>query len=237
MDRTKDKVIELQGACYAYDGEIALRYIDLDVYRHEAVSLMGGNGCGKSTLIRMLNGLIFPEEGKYIYEGREITAKKMQDNKFSKWFHQQVGYVFQNSDAQLFCATVEDEIQFGPLQMGLSEEEAAERTEDVIRLLELSKLRNRAPYHLSGGEKRKTALACVLSMNPKVLILDEPLAGLDQKTQEWLVDFLVRLRDSGKTIITATHNERFAERLSDRIVEMNEDHRIERIRSVRQDLG
>jgi cobalt/nickel transport system ATP-binding protein len=140
-----------------------------------------------------------------------------------------MGFVFQNADVQLFCGSVEEEIDFGPRQMGLSEEEIKRRREDVIRLLQIDHLRGRAPYHLSGGEKRKVAVACILSMNPQVLVLDEPLAGLDRKTQEWLTGFLLDLKDAGKTMVIATHNDELAHLLADRIVYMNEEHEIERI--------
>ena len=218
--------IDLKQACYAYEGHIALRYIDLQIQRGETVVLQGPNGCGKSTLLRLLNGLLFPEEGSFSFDGKEITEKAMKDPLFSRSFHQRVGFIFQNADIQLFCGSVEDEIAFGPRQMGLPEAEVQQRTEDCIRLLGLEKLRERPPYHLSGGEKRKTAVACVLSMNPEVLVMDEPLAGLDSRTQKWLEGFLLDLKKAGKTMILSTHNDRLAETLADRIVYMNEEHEI-----------
>lgn len=116
-----------------------------------------------------MNGIIFPSEGHYLYKGHEITEKALKDRQFAKWFHQQMGYVFQNADTQLFCGSVEEEVAFGPIQMGLSEAEVRERTEDCLRLFGIEKLRERPPYHLSGGEKRKVSLACILSLNPEVL--------------------------------------------------------------------
>ncbi|MCH5343427.1 MAG: ABC transporter ATP-binding protein [Acetatifactor sp.] len=219
-------MIELDRVCFAYDGQIALRYVSLCVCKRECVALMGDNGCGKSTLLKLVNGLIFPEEGRFFFHGREITEETLKDSRFSKWFHQKMGFVFQNSDIQLFCGSVWEEIAFGPRQMGLSEEEVVVRVEDVISLLKLEKLRDRAPYHLSGGEKRKTALACILSMNPEVLVLDEPLAGLDRRTREWLTDFLMELKEAGKTLLISTHDEEFARRLADRLVIMSEEHEI-----------
>ena len=118
-------------------------------------------------------------EGEYLYKGHAITEKALKDRKFAKWFHQQMGYVFQNADTQLFCGSVEEEIAFGPVQMGLSDAEVHERTEDCLKLFGIEKLRERPPYHLSGGEKRKVSLACIISLNPEVLILDEPTNGLD----------------------------------------------------------
>ncbi len=224
-------LFSLDNVCFAYEGHIALRYITLDVARGETVVLQGSNGCGKSTLLKLLNGLVYAEEGTYKFDGDVIDEKSLKDNVFSKRFHQRVGFIFQNSDVQLFCGNVEEEISFGPRQMGLSEEEVKRRTDDVIALLGIEDLRERAPYHLSGGEKRKVAIACILSMNPEALVLDEPLAGLDRKTQEWLVGFLLDLKKAGKTLIVSTHNDELAHTLADRLVVIGDDHSIESITS------
>ena len=224
-------LFSLDNVCFAYEGHIALRYITLDVARGETVVLQGSNGCGKSTLLKLLNGLVYAEEGTYKFDGDVIDEKSLKDNVFSKQFHQRVGFIFQNSDVQLFCGNVEEEISFGPRQMGLSEEEVKRRTDDVIGLLGIEDLRERAPYHLSGGEKRKVAIACILSMNPEALVLDEPLAGLDRKTQEWLVGFLLDLKKAGKTLIVSTHNDELAHTLADRLVVIGDDHNIESITS------
>ena len=219
-------MIELKNVCYAYGNEIALRYINLNIQKGESVIIQGPNGCGKSTLIKILNGIIFPMEGSYTYEDHEITEKALKDSRFAKWFHQQMGYVFQNADTQLFCGSVEEEIAFGPVQMGLSEAEIKKRTEDCLHLFGLEKLRERPPYHLSGGEKRKVSLACILSLNPEVLILDEPLAGLDEKTQDMLVEFLQSFHNAGKTLIMITHNRQLAETIGTRFACMNEEHEL-----------
>ncbi|MBQ1550255.1 MAG: ABC transporter ATP-binding protein [Clostridia bacterium] len=224
-------MFSLDNVCFAYEGHIALRYITLDVARGETIVLQGSNGCGKSTLLKLLNGLVYAEEGTYRFDGDVINEKSLKDNIFSKKFHQRVGFIFQNSDVQLFCGNVEEEISFGPRQMGLSEEEVKRRTDDVIGLLGIEDLRERAPYHLSGGEKRKVAIACILSMNPEALVLDEPLAGLDRKTQEWLVGFLLDLKKAGKTLIVSTHNDELAHTLADRLVVIGDDHNIESITS------
>lgn len=219
-------MIELKNVCYAYGKEIALRYINLNIQKGESVIIQGPNGCGKSTLIKLLNGIIFPMEGSYTYQGHEITEKTLKDTRFAKWFHQQMGYVFQNADTQLFCGSVEEEIAFGPTQMGLSENEIRQRTEDCLKLFGIEKLRERPPYHLSGGEKRKVSLACILSMNPEVLILDEPLAGLDENTQKMLIDFLKKFHVSGKTLIIITHKYQLAKELGTRFIRMNDKHEI-----------
>ena len=219
-------MIELKNVCYAYGNEIALRYINLNIQKGESVIIQGPNGCGKSTLIKILNGIIFPMEGSYTYENHEITEKALKDSRFAKWFHQQMGYVFQNADTQIFCGSVEEEIAFGPTQMGLSEGEIKQRTDDCLKLFGIEKLRERPPYHLSGGEKRKVSLACILSMNPEVLILDEPLAGLDESTQKMLIDFLKKFHAAGKTLIIITHNNQLAKELGTRFIQINEDHEL-----------
>lgn len=219
-------MIRLENVCFAYEKEIALRYINLHVKKGDSLVIQGPNGCGKSTLIRVLNGILFPTEGRYTYQGHEITEKTLKDNQFAKWFHQQMGYVFQNADTQLFCGSVEEEIAFGPVQMGLPEEEIRKRTEDCLRLFDIEKLRDRPPYHLSGGEKRKVSLACILSLNPEVLILDEPLAGLDEETQEMLICFLQSFHKAGKTLITITHNRELARTIGTRFVYMNKEHEL-----------
>lgn len=219
-------MISLEKVCYAYDHEVALRYVDLHIEKGDSLVVQGPNGCGKSTLIKVLNGIIFPSEGHYYYKKHEITEKSLKDKKFAKWFHQQMGYVFQNADTQLFCDSVEEEIAFGPIQMGLSDEEVKKRTQDCMKLFGIEKLRERPPYHLSGGEKRKVSLACILSLNPEVLILDEPLAGLDEKTQDMLTEFLQNFHRAGKTLITITHNRQLAEKLGTSFAVMSEDHEL-----------
>ena len=229
IDRKRQKrvvMIRLENVCFAYEKEIALRYVDLHINRGDSIVIQGPNGCGKSTLIKLLNGIIFPSEGKYFYQGHEINEKALKNSQFAKWFHQQMGYVFQNADTQLFCGSVEEEIAFGPIQMGLSEEKVKQRTEDCLRLFGIEKLRERPPYHLSGGEKRKVSLACILSMNPEVLILDEPLAGLDESTQKMLIDFLKKFHAAGKTLIIITHNNQLAKELGTRFIQMNENHEL-----------
>lgn len=176
-------MIELKNITYAYEGSRALSDINLKIARGESVSLLGPNGSGKSTLLKLINGIIFPESGTYLFDGMEITEKKLKDAKFSKAFHQRIGFVFQNSDTQLFCSTVYDEIAFGPRQMGMDEKAVASRVGDCLALLKLESFKDRQPYHLSGGEKKKVALACVLALNPEVLVLDEPMNGLDPRTE------------------------------------------------------
>ncbi len=222
-------MIELKDVCFAYGQRPVLRHINLTIHQGETIVLQGPNGCGKSTLIRILNGLSYPNQGDYIFEGQKIDEKSMKNDIFAKSFHQRIGYVFQNPDVQLFCSSVEEEIAFAPMQMELDKGEVEKRVEDCINLLGIQELRKQPPYYLSTGEKKKVAIASILAMNPKVFVLDEPLSGLDVETQEWLTEFLLQMKRSGKTMIIATHNPDFANKIADRIVCINKEHTIDNI--------
>lgn len=219
-------MIKLEHVSFSYDNICALNDISFSINDNESIALKGPNGCGKSTLLKLLNGIIFPTKGDYYLDEYHITKDTMRDNKFSKMFHQKIGFVFQNPDTQLFCGNVYEEIAFGPRQMGFSEDIVDKRTQDCLNLLEINHLRDRAPYHLSGGEKRKVAIASVLSLNPYILMLDEPLNGLDSDSQEWLVNFLINLKSSNKTILLSTHDETFAHTVCDREILINKNHQI-----------
>lgn len=219
-------MIQFDDVCYAYDGEPVLRHVDFAIDEGQAVVLSGPNGAGKSTLLRMINGLIYPEIGSYTFEGQSITEKQMREHKYSKWFHQRVGFIWQDPAVQLFCGSVEEELAFGPQQMGLSEVETDQRVREAMELLGITRLASRAPYTLSGGEKKKTAIASVLTMNPSVWTLDEPLSALDQATQDWLVEFLQALKQAGKTLIFSTHDQRLARDLADVQIEVDASHEV-----------
>lgn len=219
-------MIALKDVSYSYEGCAALKKINLHIGKGESVALMGVNGSGKSTLLKLLNGIIFPDGGEYRFDGETITQKKMQDAAFSKRFHQRIGFVFQNSDTQLFCSDVYDEIAFGPRQMGMRETDVESRVQDCLALLNIEDFRHRQPYHLSGGEKKKVAIACVLALNPEVLIFDEPLNGLDPRTQRWFVSFLIKLHEAGKTLISSTHDLEMVQEIADRAILFGEDHTI-----------
>lgn len=217
-------LIAFDDFCFAYDDVPVLRHITLDIDAGDSVVLMGDNGSGKSTLLKAICGLIFPQRGTYRFDGAEVSERSMRDETFSKRLHARVGFIFQDSDAQLFCTSVEDEVAFGPRQMGLSEDEVSRRVDDTLALLGIEALRMRAPWTLSGGEKKRVAIACVLSMNPDVYCFDEPLAGLDAKTRDWLLGFLKQLKAAGKTLIIATHDQSLADEVADWFCYMGEYH-------------
>jgi cobalt/nickel transport system ATP-binding protein len=213
-------MIKLNDICFAYDSEPVLSYFNAEIKEGECIAITGDNGCGKSTLLGILNGLIFAEHGTYTFKGQEINKQSMKNQAISKSLHKDIGYVFQNSDVQLFCSSVYDEIAFGPRQIGLSESEVDARVCDMLKYLGIEKLRDKAPYHLSYGEKKKVAIASVLAVNPQVLVLDEPFNFLDRTSRAWLTDFLIEMKSIGKTIIIVTHDSELIDKLNPRVIEM-----------------
>lgn len=212
-------MIKLDDICFAYDSTPVLKHFSTEIADGEFVVIKGDNGCGKSTLLNIINALEFAEIGTYTFDGTVIDKKAVKNEQFAKAFHQKIGYVFQNTDAQLFCSSVYDEIAFAPRQMQLDEGEIAKRVDDVLKLTGTEHLKERAPFHLSMGEKKKVAVASVLAMNPQVLILDEPMNFLDKKSREWLVDFLNQMHSVGKTIIIVSHTDDF-DKMAERIIEL-----------------
>lgn len=216
------KIIDLKDVFFEYDREEGpvLRGFSLDVDAGDALILQGDNGSGKTTVLRILNGLSFPGQGSYLFKGEAVTGDYLKDNGRAKRFHKAIGYLFQNPDTMLFNSTVYDEIAFGPRQMGLTDEEVDRRVQDLLGLFELRDIRDRVPYHLSGGQKKWVALASVMALDPEVVTLDEPFAGLDERRAAWLMGFLKELKGAGRTLIIATHREGIAEELGGRIIEM-----------------
>ncbi len=222
-------ILRLDGVGFSYDKEPVLKDIDLSVKAGEAIALIGPNGSGKSTLMKILVGLEAPESGTYHFEGRKVDRESLNKPAFAKDLHRRVGFLFQNSETQLFCPTVEEEIAFGPNQLGLPEEECRARVLDCARLLGVEGLLEKPPYRLSEGEKRKVAMAAVLSLNPEVLVLDEPLNSLDPKAKRFFRVLLDDLKGVGKTLIVSTHEFSYFNGLFDTAVVLSEEHRIARI--------
>jgi len=223
-------IFDVRNVSYSYVGKInALNDINIKVEPGEQISIIGANGCGKSTLLAMLDGLIYPTLGEFYAFDNKIVEEvfdTIKDNKFRSYFRKKIGFVFQNSDVQLFSPTVFDEIAFGPLQLDMNPEDVRIRVLEVMEMIEITKLKDRSPHTLSGGEKKKVCIASVLANNPDVLLLDEPTAGLDPRTQLWLIELLQELGTAGKTIIIATHDLETVEQISKRAIVMGEDHGI-----------
>ena len=224
-----EEIISLKNINYSYYGKIpALKNINLTVKKGEMFSIIGLNGSGKSTLLHVINALIFPDSGNVLFDGSPVTEKSLADKSFGIQFRQRMGYIFQNPDIQLFCPTVFDELLFGPLQLNLSPDEAKERAEQTLSYLGIGYLRERPVYMLSGGEKKRVAIASVLTMNPDVLLVDEPLSSLDPKTQTFFIELLLELNKAGKTIIFTTHQLDLIEHLQPRVAVLSEEHTIKK---------
>lgn len=220
-------LFDLNEVAYSYaGGHSALRNITLRIHPAEKVAILGANGCGKSTLLRLMDGLVFASSGRFSAFGSDITADYLNNEQNSFQFRRRVGYIFQNSEAQLFSSTVREELAFGPMMLGLSRSEVDQRIDDMAKLLHIERLLDRAPFHLSGGEKKKVAIGSSLVVNPEVLLFDEPTNGLDPRSQRWLVELIMMLHSAGKTIITATHDLSIVPEISDRAIVFGEDHGI-----------
>jgi cobalt/nickel transport system ATP-binding protein len=228
LDLELEKIFEVKNLHYSFLGKYpALCDVSFNVKSGERIVILGANGSGKSSLMNLLDGLVFPQKGEIRFMGRDISEKNLRDEKFNRYFRSRVGFVFQNSDVQLFSSTVWDEIAFGPLHLGLDIDEVKTRVKDISELLGIVKLWDRPPYQLSGGEKKKVAIASTIAVNPEVLLLDEPTNGLDPRSQAELVDFLQELYQMGKTIIISTHDLNIARMVSDRAIVLNEAHTVE----------
>ena len=230
-------VFELRDVHFAYLGKYpALRGIDITINRGQKVTVIGANGSGKSTLLQMLDGLIFPDRGTIKAFGSEMGKKAFNDQDFSREFRKKVGFVFQNPDIQLFCPSVKEDILFGPLQLGLDRRKTEDRLGALVDLLGIKGLLDRAPHQLSIGEKRKVAIASTLIIDPEILILDEPTAGLDPLTTRHIIDLLIRENKCGKTIITTTHDLHIVEEISDVVCVFSGDKTIVRLASPQEVL-
>ncbi|MDO9339635.1 MAG: ABC transporter ATP-binding protein [Bacteroidales bacterium] len=222
-----EDIISLKNIDYSYYGKIpALKNVNLSVKKGEMFSIIGLNGSGKSTLLHIINALVFPDSGDVLFEGNPVTEKSLRDKSFGMQFRQRMGYIFQNPDIQLFCPTVFDELLFAPLQLNLPIETAKERAEQTLSFLGIEYLKERPVYMLSGGEKKRVAIASVLTMNPEILLVDEPLSSLDPKTQTFFIELLLELNRAGKTIIFTTHHLDLIEHLQPRVAVLSEEHTI-----------
>jgi cobalt/nickel transport system ATP-binding protein len=199
-------LFEIERLTYRYESTIALDDLTLSIPEGSRIALLGANGSGKSTLLRLLDGLYFGEPGVTRFRGEELTEQNFAIDEFAFSFRREVGLVFQNSDVQLFNPTVFDEVAFSPLQMRWSRQDVRERVMETLEWLRIAHLKDRDPHRLSGGEKKRVALASVLVMDPAVLLLDEPTAGLDPRSQSQLIDLLVQWGGGSKSVITATHD-------------------------------
>ena len=208
-------VFEVTDATYRYREVMALDHLNLTVQAGRRVALLGANGSGKSTLLRILDGLCFPDEGTVRFCGKLLTEESIQNDGFGADFRRRVGLVFQNPDVQLFSPTVFDEVAFGPLQLRWPADQVRRKITETLEMMEITHLKDRSPHHLSMGEKKRVALASVLVLDPEILLLDEPTAALDPRSASHMIDFLVRAKGGGRTVVTTTHDLDIIEDIAD----------------------
>lgn len=213
-----DCIFKLTDVSYTYQNQPALAAISLQIRRGERVALLGANGSGKSTLLRLLDALYFPNQGELKAFGEVLSEDAMADDTVNFAFRKRVGLVFQNPDVQLFNPTVFDEVAFGPLQLAWPRDKILRGVEDILARFAIGHLKDRAPHRLSGGEKKRVALASVLILEPEVLLLDEPTAALDPESQSEVIRFLIEGRKTGRTVVTATHDLDIVEDIADRVI-------------------
>jgi cobalt/nickel transport system ATP-binding protein len=222
-----EPIFEVNDISYSYNDQIiALEHVNMVVHQHEILAIVGSNGSGKSTLLKILDGLYFPGTGSVKAFGQIITEQALRNDQFNYEFRKRVGFIFQDSDAQLFMPSVWDEIAFGPLQLGVDPLEVKSRVGGALAALQIEKLKHRSPHQLSGGEKKLVALASIMSLSPEVWMLDEPSAGLDPRSVSWLKEFITNQVKAKRTIIISTHDLSLVEAIANRVYIMDESHKI-----------
>lgn len=213
MEYIVKKVVEIKNLQYTYpDGKLVLKDINLDIFEGESVGIIGHNGAGKTTLLLHLNGIL-RENGEINILGMPLNEKNL------KTIRSKVGMVFQNPDDQLFSPTVFDDVSFGPLNMKLSPEEVKERTKKALNDVEMSEFEDHSPHHLSFGEKKRISIATVFSMEPEILVLDEPTSNLSPQLRRKLIAFLKNIES---TKIIASHDLEMISELCKTVILLNE---------------
>lgn len=196
-------IVETKDLYFRYpDGTAVLKGINFKVKKGEMVSLLGPNGAGKSTLFLHFNGILRPTKGEVLIKGKPIKY----DKKSLVEVRKTVGLVFQNPDDQIFAPTVKEDVAFGPLNLGLPKEEVEKRVKEALKAVGMEGFENKPPHHLSGGQKKRVAIAGILAMQPEVIVLDEPTAGLDPVGASKIMKLLYDLNKKGMTIIISTHD-------------------------------
>jgi cobalt/nickel transport system ATP-binding protein len=220
-------LLSLHGVNYSYlRSAPVVSGVSADFHAGERTVVLGANGTGKSTLLSLLNGLVFAQKGEVRAFGRVLSERALEDRAFSREFRKKVAYVFQNPDIQLFSSTVWEDVAFGPLQLGFPREKVGAIVDGLLESLRIQDLKDRQPHTLSDGQKKKVAIASSLATDPDVLLMDEPTNGLDPRTQVWLIELLQELQAKGKTIITATHDLAIAADIAERAIVFSEDHTL-----------
>lgn len=212
-------MLKVKDVFYSYDdGTTALNGINLEVKKGEIVALLGKNGAGKSTLFLQFNGILRPDSGEILIDGKPLKYNK----KSLVNARQKVGIVFQNPDDQIFAPTVEEDVAFGPLNLKLPIDEVRKRVTDALRRVGMEGFEKKAPHYLSGGQKKRIAIAGILAMKPEIMILDEPMAGLDPVGAAKIINLLKELNEEGITILISTHDVNIIQDYVDKIFVIND---------------
>ncbi|MCM3409427.1 energy-coupling factor ABC transporter ATP-binding protein [Metabacillus litoralis] len=215
----KSPLVTLEHVSYQYgDGTMALNDINLSIEQGKKIALIGNNGAGKSTLFLLLNGIIKPSKGTITFKGKKITYNRKE----IKQLRQRVGIVFQNPDSQLFSSSVYDDIMFGPKNLGLPLDLVKQKVQEVMRLTETESLKDKPPHFLSIGQKKRVSIAGVMAMEPELMILDEPTAGLDPYYSRKIMELLGTLHSPDRTIILSTHNVDLAYEWADEVIVLHD---------------
>jgi len=213
---TVGPLFELRDVSFRYEEIVAIDACSLVLERGTRVALLGANGSGKSTLLLLLDALQPPSSGTIRFDGRELTPEALLDERANHEFRRRVGFVFQNPEVQLFNPTVRDEIAFGPLQLGWPAERIRDEVERMVDMMQLRAVVERPTFRLSMGEKKRVAIASVLILDPEVILLDEPTAGLDPRSQSGVIDLLEQWQGTARTVVVATHDLGVIEEIADR---------------------
>jgi cobalt/nickel transport system ATP-binding protein len=223
VTREASPLVDLRCEAHTYpDGTVGMHDVEFSVYPDEVVALVGGNGAGKSTLLEHLNATLVPDEGQLVVEGTPITEGNESTARRA------VGFVFQDADTQLVAPTVLDDVMFGLQNYGVAVEDARERAREALATVDAAHLEERIPHYLSGGEKRLVGLAGVLVLDPSVVVLDEPLAGLDPERSRLVADRIEQIHEDGISVVLSTHDLEFAAEVADRVCVMAEGNVVGR---------
>jgi cobalt/nickel transport system ATP-binding protein len=226
-------MIRVEGVTHRYPGgEVVLDDVSFHIRRGEKVVLLGTNGCGKTTLLRVVDGLVFPGAGTVEVDGHAVTRRSLKESPLRERFRRDVVLLFQNPEAMVFNPTVLDEIAYGLRLAGVSD--AEERAGHWAEEFGVTRHLHRPAFQLSRGEIQKVCLASLLVLEPRVLLLDEPTASLDPRSTGWLIDLLQEL---DQTMLVTTHNLSMASELGDRTIVLSEDHRVVYDGAVTELLG
>lgn len=209
----KDSIVKVKDVWFSYPaGVTAINGVSFEVSKGEIVAILGPNGSGKSTLMLLIAGLLSPQKGEITVFNEKTTSKTFQR------LRSKIGIVFQDPDDQLFTQSVIEDIEYGPKNLRLSDEDVKERSTDVLEKMGINHLKDRPPYRLSFGEKKKVSLATAIVLRPDLLILDEPTANLDLASRRVLIDTLSELNAAGTTVIISTHDVEALPELADRVI-------------------